>query len=55
MLNIGVYTMYTMNTIHVLKITLGYLLIAEIIEMAQPAPIINLTRSPLSIIFMYYL
>ena len=33
--------------IHVLKITLKYLLIAEIIEMAQPAPMVNLPRSPL--------
>ena len=30
---------------HVLKITLRYLLIAELIEMAQPAPMINLPRS----------
>ena len=33
--------------IHVLKMTLRYLLIAEIIEMAQPAPMVNLPRSPL--------
>ena len=33
--------------IHVLKITLRYLLIAEIIEMTQPAPMVNLPRSPL--------
>ena len=32
---------------HVLQITLRYLLIAEIIEMAQPAPMVNLPRSPL--------
>ena len=32
---------------HVLKITLRYLLISEIIEMVQPAPIVNLHRSPL--------
>ena len=38
--------------IHVLKITLKYLLIAEIIEMAQPAPMVNLPRSPLSVIDM---
>ena len=57
MLNIGVYTMYT---IHVLKITLGYLLIAEIIEMTKPAPMVNLPRSPLYIyiyivIFVIYI
>ena len=39
MLNIGVNTC--------IKITLRYLLIAEIIEMAQPAPMVNLPRSPL--------
>ena len=33
--------------IHVLKSTLRYLLIAEIIEMAQPAPEVNLPRLPL--------
>ena len=36
-----------MLTIGVLKITLGYLLIAEIIEMAQHAPMVNLPCSPL--------
>ena len=37
--------------LRVLKIALIYLLIAEIIEMAQPAPMVNLPRSPL----YYYL
>ena len=34
---------------YVLKIALRYLLIAEIIEMAQPAPMVNLPPSPLLI------
>ena len=39
MLNIIVYTC--------IKSALRYLLIAEIIEMAQPAPMVNLPRSTL--------
>ena len=41
--------------IHVLKITYIYLLIAEIIEMAQPAPKVNLPRSPLYIYIYIYI
>ena len=41
MLNIGVYN------VHVLKLALRYLLITEIIKMVQPAPMVNLPRSPL--------
>ena len=42
MLHIGVYTC--------IQITLRYLLITEIIEMDQLAPMVNLPRSPLSIV-----
>ena len=41
--------------IRVLKITIGYLLIADIIEMAQPAHMVNLPRFPLLDINYTYL